>query len=155
MIMNRALVISSLLLLLFTYAAKAQRVPDNILRLYEKVYSETYNIEKKILPDFTRPHPNQMNFYNQCYPGKRILVYALTAEKPKEWLFKISVGNQSITPKSEIQEIELEGKKYYTNFIIAGFPSNMNDKGDYCMNLIAYDGSNIDLPVYLYLFSPK
>jgi len=153
--MKKIMNLVAILLVLTQVTTRAQKVPENVLNSYEKVYTEKYTIEKRIFPLFDRPHPNRMYFYNECYPGKSIVLFALMAEKPKDWKFKISVGDKSITPSRELQEIELYDKKYYSNFIIVKFPENMSDKSEYCLNIIAYDGDNVDLPVYLYVFSVR
>ncbi len=152
--MNKIVVWVAILLVFAQFAARAQKVPENVLNLYEKEYSKNNSgIEKRFFPDFSRTHPNQMFVFDQCYPGKKICVYAIMAEKPKDWKFKINAGSSTLTPTQAVDEKQFFGKKYYTNFITVSFPGQMPDKGDKCMNIIAYDGENIDLPVYLYLFN--
>ena len=154
--MQKATILSITIILFFSGTIFAQKVPDNIIALYEKVYTkDDYIIEKKILPAFDRAHPNQMYFFNQCYPGKSILIYAIMAERPKSWKFKASVGNTELKKIRELKEIDLLGKTYYTDCIAVSFPASMHDQSDKCMNIVAYDLDNIDLPVYLIIFSKK
>lgn len=144
------------MMLFISLSAHGQRVPDDALGFFEKGLSENgRTIENRIFPDFSRVHPTQLFLYTQCYPGKKIGVFAVMPDKPKDWKFKVNAGSSTVTPRQAISEVEIHGKRYYSNTITLEFPSQMSDHSDKCMNIIAYDGDNIDLPVYLYIYSFK
>ena len=140
--------------LLFSARISAQVVPDNVLNRIVKTYVDKgMKLEKSILPDFRRAHPTNLMNYNVCYPGKKIVVATITAKKPSDWFFKVSYGNQVAPKTHEISETTIEGNPYCLDWIITGFPSSFSDASEYCLNIIAYDKDNIDLPVYMYIFS--
>ena len=132
---------------------RAQTVPQPILDKLIKTYTDKgYKLEKSVLPDFTRPHPNKASyFYTQCYPGRGVVVVAIMGKKPSDWKLKVGYGSQSAVKSHTIGPIN-EGSSYYTDYIITSFPEGVPNS-DYCMNVVAYDGDAIDLPVYLYIFS--
>ncbi len=143
-----------LFMLLFFIAQKssAQQVPQHVLDVILKAYHELGTLDKSYLPKFSRAHPNDMYFYSPCYPGKKICVLSILPDKPKDWKFKLNYnGKTELSPKG-LKENVLGGKTYYTDWIMTGFASNFSDRSDQCLNIVAYDGDAIDLPVYTYVF---
>lgn len=110
-------------------------------------------LEKSIMPDFSKPHPNRLLTSMACFPGKKIMIEVLMAAKPSDLQFKVNIGNQVFKPHNELTELTLGGVKCWVN----GTSIDMTSApaGDYCMDLVAYDGNAIDLPVYIYFFSYK
>lgn len=108
-------------------------------------------LEKSIMPDFTKMHPNRLQTTMACFPGKKIIVDVLMATKPSDLQFKVTIGNQVFKPHNDLTELTLGGVKCW----VAGITMDMTNapSGDYCMDLIAYDGNAIDLPMYIYFFS--
>lgn len=140
--------------LFFSAHISAQVVPDNVLNRIVKTYVDKgMKLEKSILPDFRRAHPTNLMNYNVCYPGKKIVIATITAKKPSDWFFKVSYGNQVAPKTHEISETTIEGNPYSFDWINTGFPATFSDASEYCLTIIAYDKNNIDLPVYMYIFS--
>ena len=135
------------------YRVNAQEVPQEILDLMVKVYTGNgYKLEKSFLPDFTRMHPTSMMTNTWCYPGKQIVVLSIMARKPIDWKYKVRQGDYVFEHTNVLTELELSGKLYYQDWIIAGFSANTEDS-EYCLTYLAYDAEYIDLPVYTYIFS--
>ncbi|MFN8288428.1 MAG: hypothetical protein U0V74_16845 [Chitinophagales bacterium] len=108
-------------------------------------------LEKSIMPDFTKAHPNRMQTTMACFPGKKMVINVLMAAKPSDLQFKVTIGSQVFKPKNDLAELTLGGIKCW----VGGITIDMTNapSGDYCMDLLAYDGNAIDLPVYIYFFS--
>ncbi len=141
-------------LLLMSVHVDAQQVPEKILQMLIKTYLDKgMKLEKSFLPDFKRAHPSSMMNYNVCYPGKKIVVATIIASKPSDWYFKVSYGNQ-VAPKTNVlREETLDGKPYWIDWILTGFPASFSDRTENCLTIIAYDKNSIDIPVYMYIFS--
>lgn len=141
-------------LLFISMGAGAQVVPDNVLNKLIKTYADKgMKLEKSFLPDFKRPHPCNMMWYNVCYPGKKIVVATVSAAKPSDWYFKVSYGSQ-VAPKTHVvSEETVDGKPYWFDWILTGFPANFSDRSEYCLTIVGYDKNAIDMPVYVYIFS--
>ncbi len=123
---------------------------DSLIKIYTDLGMQ---LEKSFLPNFEIAHPNKLYWDTNCYPGKKIAVVTLLAIKPDDWYFKVSYGDQ-LAPKTHVLgEIVFNGTTYYTNYILTAFQSSFNDYSQYCLNIVAYDKNNIDLPVYTYIFS--
>ncbi len=134
--------------------SNAQTVPDNILNRVIKLYADKgMKLEKSFLPDFKRAHPTNLMNYNVCYPGKKIVIATVTAKKPSDWFFKVSYGNQVAPKTHQLNEETIDGNQYCFDWIMTGFPASFSDASEYCLTIIAYDKNNIDLPVYMYIFS--
>ncbi len=143
-----------LLLLLAPLMASAQKVPDEILNKLIKTYTDKgMKLEKSYLPDFKRVHPCGLIYYNVCYPGKKIVIATVTAAKPSDWYFKVSYKNQDAPKTHVLGEEKFDGKSYWFDWIMTGFPTAFNDPSEYCMTIVAYDKNTIDMPVYMYVFS--
>ena len=133
---------------------QAQKVPDNLLNKLIKTYTDKgMTLEKSFLPNFNRAHPSEMMFYNVCYPGKKIVVATVIAQKPSDWYFKVSYGSQ-VAPKTHVLgEESFDGQPYYFDWIMTGFQADFSDPSAYCLTIVAYDKNAIDIPVYMYIFS--
>ena len=144
-----------LMLSFFPVALSAQKVPDDILKTVIQSYTELgQTLEKSLMPDFTRAHPTQMFTYVPCYPGKVLTVLSITAQKPADWKFKVRMDDHVFPKTNELSEVVLSGKTYCMNWILAGVSAN-TPNSENCLTVIAYDGDNIDLPVYTYIFSTQ
>jgi|GEM_PF-2662951 len=132
----------------------AQVVPDKVLNMLIKTYTDKgMKLEKSFLPDFKRAHPSNMMFYNVCYPGKKIVVATIIAQKPTDWYFKVSYGSQTAGKTHQLAEETIDGKPYWLDWILTGFPTSFHDPSEYCLTIVAYDKNSIDIPVYMYIFS--
>ncbi len=152
--MKQPLLTATLFMLLFPAFLQAQKVPDNILNMLIKTYTDKgMTLEKSFLPNFNRVHPSSMMYDNVCYPGKKIVVATIIAQKPTDWYFKVSYGNQDAPKTHTLAEEILDGQPYQIDWIMTGFPASFNDASEYCLRIIAYDKNSIDIPVYMYIFS--
>jgi hypothetical protein len=141
-------------MLLVSFSARAQQVPDKILNMLIKTYeNKGMKLERSFLPDFKRVHPSNMMYNANCYPGKKIVVATILAGKPSDWYFKVSYGSQVAPKTHNLGQETLDGKPYWIDWILTGFPTSFSDPSQYCLNIVAYDKNAIDLPVYMYIFS--
>ena len=133
----------------------AQQVPQKIQDFYLSTAAKNGQVlEKKILPDFNRAHPTQLFINMPCFPGKKITASVLMATKPGDLKLKINIGKQEFLPKTDYLELPVDGVTYYSRAITLDM-TNVTNTSENCMEVIAYDQNNIDLPVYLYFFSFK
>ena len=141
-------------LVFFPIFLSAQKVPDDILNTLIKTYSDKgMKLEKSYLPDFKRAQPGGLMYYSVCYPGRRIVVATVTAAKPSDWYFKVSYKSQDAPKTHTLNEQSINGKSYWFDWIMTGFPGSLSDPSEYCMTIVAYDKNTIDMPVYMYIFS--
>jgi len=75
--------------------------------------------------------------------------------KPTDWIFKLNYNNKTALSPKGMKETVIDGKTYYTDWIITGFEPGFSDRSELCLNIVAYDGEAIDLPVYTYIFVYK
>ena len=140
--------------LLMPVWVNAQSVPDKILNMLIKTYTEKgMKLERSFLPDFKRAHPCNMMYYTNCYRGKKVVVATILAGKPSDWYFKVSYGSQVAPKTHQLGEETLDGKPYWLDWILTGFPSSFSDASENCLTIVAYDKNAIDLPVYMYIFT--
>lgn len=67
----------------------AQEIPQKVQDNYIAIATKNGEVlEKSFLPDFSRPHPNQMFRSVPCFPGKKIMLSVLTAAKPGDLFLK-------------------------------------------------------------------
>lgn len=140
--------------LLITYASHAQNIPETALENIIKSYtSRGMKLEKTYYPDFEKEHPNNTNLLTPCYPGKKLVIVTAVASQPEDWYFKAGYRNQLSPRSSTLTEKKIDGNTYWTDYMIASFPPEFNDQSDECQTVNAYDKNNMDLPVYIMIFT--
>ncbi len=143
-----------LLFILSVSVTHAQIVPETALENIVKSYtSRGMKLEKTYYPDFEKEHPNNANLLTPCYPGKKLVIATVVGSEPEDWYFKAGYRNQLSPRSSTLTEKKIDGVTYWTDYMIASFPPALNDQSDECQVVNAYDKKNMDLPVYIMLFT--
>ncbi len=133
--------------------AHGQKVPPKVLEQLIKKYTDMgMKLEQSFLPDFNLAHPNKSFRYTSCYPGKKIIIATVFAQKPSDWMFKVSNGGK-VAPNNPIKEVQIDGASYWFDSIMKEFPSSFSDHSEKCMGIFAYDRNAQGMPVYMYIFS--
>ena len=146
---------TTLAFLIFGFMASAQQVPQAALDAFVKSSNENgFQLEKTMLPNFNRAHPNEMFRYIPCFNGKIIMVDIVMAKKPTDLQFKAYINNKVTLAKEAPFELTFAGTKLYVTYLTIDM-RGVTSSSDQCLNLIAYDGDAIDMPVYIYCFSRK
>lgn len=153
--MKQLISITFLLGLLMPSRTNAQELPQAIVTYYTSFLKEKGEVlERAIVPNMTRTHPNDMLIDMPCFPGKKIGVKVLMAAKPGDLLLKVNVGPRAFTPRVEMREHTLSAGSFWLQGLSIDM-SNLTNRSEDCMQVVAYDRSNIDLPIYIFVTSFK
>ena len=136
------------------FRADAQKVfQAKLNKIISDFDRDGYTLENTYAPDFSSPHPNMSSRYIPCYPGKNVIVAAVMAFKPGNLLFKVILNGKEAPKTHEIENLSTSGESVFYDYRALKFGPKYVASSQKCINILLYDKSAVDKPVYTLVFT--
>lgn len=150
----RTICVLFIALLIPFFQVHAQKVSmERLNKLINDYAKDGYKLESSYYPDFSSPHPNTPSRFIPCYTGKEVFVVVVMGFKPANYLFKVMLKGKEVPKTHELQNLSTNGENIFYDYRALKFGPMYVASSSNCINVICYDKSAMDKPVYTLVFT--
>ncbi len=136
------------------FQVHAQKVSkERLNKIINDFAKDGYTLESTYTPDFSSPHPNTPSRFIPCYTGKNVIVAIVMGFKPSSLLFKVMLKGKEVPKAHELENLTTNGESLFYDYRALKFGPKYVASSSNCINVICYDKSAMDKPVYTLVFT--